>query len=471
MSKVKGNVHRPARPRPRRDVRRDGRRRPSPARPRPRRWRSSRRPTPRPPRWARASPPSAPTRCASRWRPTRRATSASRSRPKRIEGNRHFLQQDLERDAPRARPARRDCAVAARRRARRSASTTAGSSRASPPRLRGRARGHRRVPHRRGGARGLPLLLGRALRLVPRDRQAHPAPQPDGTSAQPEVVAETRATLAYVLEGEPAAHAPPHAVHHRGALAARPAAGGAPGESIAFGPYPTAATSGRARRGRRARDGHCSRRSSPRRAPCAASTSVDTKAEVPARACAPPGPEVLAVPARAGRGAIRCLVKTAGRAGLRGGAGGAREPGTTVERRDRRADGSIEVLVGLQGPGHEGRGAGAHRPRDQEASTRTSPRSKRSSASPGFVDRARQGGRRGDEGAARSPRRGQAPPRRGARARGRTLTRSGSKRARVSTHLRCRVLGKKPCKLELDGRSAAARRLPGGKSRLGGSRD
>ena len=39
----------------------------------------------------RASRRSAPTPCASRWPRTRRATSASRSRPKRIEGNRHFL--------------------------------------------------------------------------------------------------------------------------------------------------------------------------------------------------------------------------------------------------------------------------------------------------------------------------------------------------------------------------------------------
>ena len=76
-----GQRHRPARPHLRRDVHRDGRRRRCPALPRPRRSPSSRRRTRRRPRWAAASPRSAPTRSASRSRPTRRATSASRSRP------------------------------------------------------------------------------------------------------------------------------------------------------------------------------------------------------------------------------------------------------------------------------------------------------------------------------------------------------------------------------------------------------
>jgi hypothetical protein len=81
----------------------------------------------------------------------------------------------------------------------------------------------------------LPLLLERLLRLVPRARQAGPPQrQTDGLDAA--TVPETRATLAYVLEGSLRADAPADALRHRGALAAR-AARVATGK-IAFGPYP-----------------------------------------------------------------------------------------------------------------------------------------------------------------------------------------------------------------------------------------
>ena len=128
-----------------------------------------------------ASRRSAPTRCASRWRPTRRATSASRSRrsASRATGtscNKIWNATRLALDLPRAAYARRDRA---------------------PPRAdgllqpldplapRARARGGARAGSTtfridEAAQRALPLLLERPLRLVPRARQAGPAQAPDG---------------------------------------------------------------------------------------------------------------------------------------------------------------------------------------------------------------------------------------------------------------------------------------------------
>ena len=172
MSKVKGNVIDPLDLIHGATFDDDGRRRRCPARPTPRRSRSSRRRTRRPRRWARASPRSAPTRCASRSRRTRRSNKRIALAPKRIEGYRHFLQQDLERDALRrsSSSAAAHAAGDGARRRRTSFNRWILSRLASA--ARDRARGHRRVPHRRGGERALPLLLERLLRLVPRAHEA-----------------------------------------------------------------------------------------------------------------------------------------------------------------------------------------------------------------------------------------------------------------------------------------------------------
>ena len=186
-----GQRHRPARSRPRRDVRRDGRRRRCRARPRPRRSRSSRRRTRRPRDGRRASRRSAPTPCASRWPRTRRATSASRSRPSA------------------SRATGTSSTRSGTRRAWRSSSWATSRGPMATPRaaegllqpldpvaLRGRlrrgARGARRVPHRRGGARGLPLLLERPLRLVPRARRSRSCASSPTARSSPRRVPETR---------------------------------------------------------------------------------------------------------------------------------------------------------------------------------------------------------------------------------------------------------------------------------------
>ena len=259
--------------------------------------------------------------------------------PRRIEGNRHFLNKiwnasrlalDLlgsdfswRDDAPG--PAgfyNRWIRIALRRGVRR------------------RARGAGHLPHRRGGSRRLPLLLGRPLRLVPGAGQARPAQVAGGCVPAPGDRARDARDARVRARGQPAPLAPPDAVHHRGALAARTSAGLPQGEPRVRA-FPDEGRRARvARPGDRRVDGapaagrlggphHPERaRARPRprcRSRCARPTPRSSRsfADTPrrfARSCAPGASRVFEAP------------------------GGPRAPGTTVSM-VASAQGPIEVLV------------------------------------------------------------------------------------------------------------------------------
>ncbi len=167
--------------------------------------------------------------------------------------------------------------------------------------------------------------------------------QPDGTFLHPEVVSETRETLAYVLEGSLRLMHPimPFITEELWQRIPRP-----PGrsETIAFGPYPTAKTEAASR------DLEVDAWMDTLQAVVSAARTVRSEHEVhtadlPVRIRSDAS-EVLAF-LRNHKEAIRVLVKTAGDPQLEA-LGGPREPGTTVSVVPS-SRGAIEVLVGLRG--------------------------------------------------------------------------------------------------------------------------
>ena len=223
MSKVKGNVHRPARPRSTAPTFDDVVEKALPGAPRGEALRSSRRRTRRRRRWARASRRTAPTRCASRLPATRRRPSASRSRRSasratatsatRSGTRRASRSTYLKDEKPSGKPPRRRQLLAQSldplaARARRSTASTAGIDEF---RLDDASKALYRF--------FWDELCDWYLEMT----------KPVFADGSAEAQAETRATLAHVLEVVAARAAPVHAVHHRRALAALPKAGGSPG--------------------------------------------------------------------------------------------------------------------------------------------------------------------------------------------------------------------------------------------------
>ena len=235
--------------------------------------------------------------------------------PKRIEGNRHFLNKiwnatrlalELLGDF-----AWRDDAPRARR-----ASTTAGSARASP----------RRAPPRTTGSTTFRIdeaahasyrffwndLCDWYLELVKPDP---PQAGPTARSCTPTIVPETRATLAYVLEGSLRLLHPlmPFITEELWQRVPRPASRKA---SLAFGPFPTRDDE------RASLDPATEAWMELLKAVISAGRTIrsehdlDKKAEVPLRVRSA-SPEVLAF-LRGHAEAIRSLVEDRGRARVRG---------------------------------------------------------------------------------------------------------------------------------------------------------
>jgi valyl-tRNA synthetase len=168
--------------------------------------------------------------------------------------------------------------------------------------------------------------------------------QPDGTFARPDQVAETQQTLAYVLEGSLRLMHPlmPFITEELWQRVPRPPSRKA---SVAFGPYPTAD----AEKGARRQDVEAWMETLQEAISAARSIrsdhDVDKKADVPVRIRSD-NPEVVGF-LRGHLEAVRLLVKTQGDPVLEP-VGGAREAGTTVSVVPT-AHGPIEVLVGLKG--------------------------------------------------------------------------------------------------------------------------
>jgi valyl-tRNA synthetase len=166
----------------------------------------------------------------------------------------------------------------------------------------------------------------------------------EGTFAHPEVVPETRETLAYVLEGSLRLLHPltPFITEELWQRSPKPLSRK---PSIAFGPYPTAEEE------RSARDPEVDAWMETLQAVISAARTVRSehgihnKADVPMHVRSS-NPEVLAF-LRGHAEAIRFLVKTKGEAQFEA-PGGAREAGTTVSVVPSPR-GPIEVLVGLKG--------------------------------------------------------------------------------------------------------------------------
>jgi valyl-tRNA synthetase len=204
----------------------------------------------------------------------------------------------------------------------------------------------------------------------------------EGTFAHPDVVAETQTTLASVLEGSLRLLHPliPFITEELWQRMPRPRSRHA---TIAFGPYPT----GDDERG--ARDPEVDAWMAILQGVISAARSirsehdVNHKAEVPMRVRSG-SPEVLAF-LRGHAASIRFLVKTSGEPSFEA-PGGAREAGTTVSVVPSE-HGPIEVLVGLKGlvdPGGEkARIERELRKIDKELATID-----KKLSSPGFVDRA-----------------------------------------------------------------------------------
>ncbi len=168
--------------------------------------------------------------------------------------------------------------------------------------------------------------------------------QADGTFARPAEVSETQATLAYVLEGSLRLMHPlmPFLTEELWQRLPKPPSRRA---SIAFGPYPTPDSE------REARDTGVEAQMETLQAVISAARTVrsehdiDKKADVPLRVRSTSA-ETLAFLGGHG-GAIRLLVRTAGDPVFEA-PGGEREKGTSVSVVPS-ARGPIEVLVGLKG--------------------------------------------------------------------------------------------------------------------------
>jgi valyl-tRNA synthetase len=206
--------------------------------------------------------------------------------------------------------------------------------------------------------------------------------QADGSLTHPEQVPETRDTLAYVLEGSLRLMHPlmPFLTEELWQRVPRPASRKA---SIAFGPYPAQEDARHGRNleteawmdmlqqiisaGRTVRSEH----------------DVDKKADVPMRVRSS-SPDVIAF-LQGQREAIRLLVKTAGDPVLEP-PGGPREGGTTVSVVPN-ARGPIEVLVGLKGLVTREQER-ARIDRELKKNERELAGIEKKLSSPGFVDRA-----------------------------------------------------------------------------------
>jgi valyl-tRNA synthetase len=206
--------------------------------------------------------------------------------------------------------------------------------------------------------------------------------QPDGTVAQPDLVAETRATLAYVLEGSLRLMHPmmPFVTEELWQRVPRPPSRKA---SIAFGPYPTREAE------RAARDPDADAWMDLfQNVVSAARTvrsehNVEWKADVPVRVRS--ANEAVLAFLREHAPAVQRLVKTAGDP-LFEAPGGAREAGTTVSVVPS-ARGPVEVLVGLKGL-VERDAELARIDRELKKLEKDLAALEKKLASPGFVDRA-----------------------------------------------------------------------------------
>ncbi len=208
--------------------------------------------------------------------------------------------------------------------------------------------------------------------------------QADGTFAHPDAVAETAATLVYVLEGSLRLMHPlmPFITEELWQRIPRPRSRRA---SVAFGPYPTPSEEGAAidpavDASMAVLQGVISAARTVR-----AEHGVDHKAEVPLRVRSS-SPETLAF-LREHAESIRFIVKTAGAPSYEA-SGAAREAGWTLAVVPS-AQGPIEVLVGLKGlvdPGDER----ARIDRETKKIDKDLAAIDKKLGSPGFVDRAPQ---------------------------------------------------------------------------------
>ena len=333
MSKVKGNVIDPLDLVHGADVRRDASRRRCPARRRPRRSRSSRRRIRRRRRWAPASRRSAPTRVRftlATYPPSNKRIALA---PEAHRGQPPLPQQDLERDAPRARPPRRRRHVAG----------------ATPPRRDGFynrwilsrfaaacAAAHDGLDAFRideAALAALPLLLERPLRLVPRARRSRScassrtAPSCTRRSCPRRGRRSRTCSRASLRLLHPLM---PFITEELWQRVPRPASRKA---SVAFGPFPTqdderaSLDAGDRRVDGAAQGGHLGGAHDPQRA------RPRQEGRDPARACARRSPEVLAF-LRGHAEAIALAREDAGRAGVRG----ARRTARARDDREHRAE-------------------------------------------------------------------------------------------------------------------------------------
>jgi valyl-tRNA synthetase len=205
--------------------------------------------------------------------------------------------------------------------------------------------------------------------------------QNDGTFLRPDQVPETRATLAHVLEGSLRLMHPlmPFLTEELWQRIPRPASRKA---SIAFGPYPTPESESAAR------DPEAESRMELLQQVISAARTVRSehgidKAEVPMRVRSS-SPEVLSF-LRGHHEAIRQLVKTAGDPAFEG-PSAEREKGTTVSVVPHPL-GAIEVLVGLRGLVSR-QDEDARIDREIKRIERDRAAIEKKLSSPGFVDRA-----------------------------------------------------------------------------------
>jgi valyl-tRNA synthetase len=206
--------------------------------------------------------------------------------------------------------------------------------------------------------------------------------QSDGTFADPDLVPETRATLAYVLEGSLRLMHPlmPFITEELWQRCPRPRSRLS---SVAFGPFPTTEDE------RAARDVDVEAQMETLQSVISAARTVrsehdiDKKADVPVRVRSN-SPEILAL-LRDHAKSIALLVKTKGAPAIEA-TGLAREPGTTVSVVPSPR-GSVEVLVGLKGlVGPQAENARIER--ELKKIDKDLAALQKKLGSPGFVDRA-----------------------------------------------------------------------------------